>query len=442
MSLAASIARNKRKAAILTLYALATVLLLTWRFQHYAHAPSVLVPIARASAAGIYFNFALVLLPLLRFLFSRRSLSFLRAVFPLHQALEAHAIAGVAVLGFSVVHTLAYIGLTFTHPALVASFGGVALATGVLLVLLLGALAWGAWQRTRGRYDAFYYTHFLTIPIAIAATFHAPWFVQVASVPLLLFLADRFVRLRFMAEPAIVESIHEDGRDIDLVLRRPLNFTYQAGDYAFLCVPSLSRLEWHPFSLINATSDTGSLAFRIRKSGNWTQSLAKLSVGTPVYVDGPLASPCREMHDCKRMVLVAAGIGITPFVSFLEEVRSSGVCPFERMQVYWLERDEASFGRFMPLLEELEGTLGGRLSVELIIRPLAPDGANGEAAPRTAPVGKLVSVRAVDWDQELVRVREQDLEGATLFFCGPPSLSKLLARSTRVAGLHFRTESF
>ena len=142
------------------------MLLLTWRFQHYAHAPSVLVPIARASAAGIYFNFALVLLPLLRFLFSRRSLSFLRAVFPLHQALEAHAIAGVAVLGFSVVHTLAYIGLTFTHPALVASFGGVALATGVLLVLLLGALAWGAWQRTRGRYDAFYYTHFLTIPIA------------------------------------------------------------------------------------------------------------------------------------------------------------------------------------------------------------------------------------------------------------------------------------
>ena len=79
MSLAASIARNKRKTAILTLYALATVLLLAWRFQHYAHAPSVLVPIARASAAGIYFNFALVLLPLLRFLFSRRSLSFLRA---------------------------------------------------------------------------------------------------------------------------------------------------------------------------------------------------------------------------------------------------------------------------------------------------------------------------------------------------------------------------
>ena len=32
MPLAASIARNKRKTAILTLYALATVLLLTWRF--------------------------------------------------------------------------------------------------------------------------------------------------------------------------------------------------------------------------------------------------------------------------------------------------------------------------------------------------------------------------------------------------------------------------
>jgi len=132
---------------------------------------------------------------------------------------------------------------------------------------------------------------------------------------------------------------------------------------------------------------------------------------------------------------VAAGIGITPFVSFLEEVRSSGVCPFERMQLYWVERDEASFQRFMPLLEELEGTLGGKLSVELIIRPSG-------GTEVSSPAGRLVSVRDVDWDTELVRVRDQGLEGGTLFFCGPPSLSKVLQASTRVAGLHFRTESF
>ena len=47
--------------------------------------------------------------------------------------LQALGYALCFVLGFSVVHTLAYIGLTFTHPALVASFGWVALATGVLL---------------------------------------------------------------------------------------------------------------------------------------------------------------------------------------------------------------------------------------------------------------------------------------------------------------------
>ena len=67
-------------------------------------------------------------------------------------------------------------------------------------------------------------------------------------------------------------------------------------------------------------------------------------------------------------------------MSFLEEVRSSGVCPFERMQLYWVERDEASFARFAPLLEELEGTLGGKLRVELVIRPSAD-------APTVPPVG-------------------------------------------------------
>jgi ferredoxin-NADP reductase len=424
MQLVAGLARNKRKAAVLAAWAAGTAAIAVWRASTYADAPTWLVPLARGSAAVVYVNCALVLLPMMRLALSRRAIGgALRVLLPVHKAIEAHAIAGTAIVVASAVHVAAYVGLLATAPDL---FWGVArpapLWTGVALTVLFAILAWGARMRTAGRFETFYATHFLSIPIGVLCLVHAPWFGVIVGLPLAAYLADRLIRLAWMTRPARVVSVTVDGRDLELVLDRPPSFAYHSGDYAFLCVPEISRLQWHPFSLINAPSDTGALAFRIRRAGSWTAALAAIAPGTRVHVDGPFASPCRDLHGCRRAIVVAGGIGITPFVSFLREVLATGRPPFDRLHLYWLERDEDSFRAFRPLLEQVRDRLGGALVVTLV----AGSRAEGPIA----------------WDDELARLRDDGMAGATLFFCGPPGLSTALRTATRRVGLAFRTESF
>ncbi len=53
-------------------------------------------------------------------------------------------------------------------------------------------------------------------------------------------------------------------------------FQYVGGQYVFICVPSLSLWEWHPFSLSShPTADKVTL--HIRVLGDWTKKLYDLA---------------------------------------------------------------------------------------------------------------------------------------------------------------------
>jgi predicted ferric reductase len=434
MSWFASIRRNKRKSFVLSVYTAGTVLLVLVRAWQYRHSPSPFVPLARASAAVIYLNFALLLLPMMRLTLSRSSHRWLNLLLPVHKAIESHQIAGHAMAAASLVHVLAYLGLYATNtrslPQDLASHP--ANWTGLVLGALIGLLWWGAWLRRHGPFELFYYTHFLGIPAILLLFVHAPQFIWVMPIPLGLYLGDRLVRALWSAEVASIEKLTREGRDLALVIDRPDGFSYQAGDYAFLCVPRISRLQWHPFSLTNAASDTGNLSFRIRVAGFWTQQLALLPPGTPVLIDGPFASPCRDMHYCDELVIVAAGIGITPFVSYLAELHERlerGEAACARIALYWLERDEPSFAAFHGLMSTLQEALPGRFQAQLVSR-----------SPVEGSLG-LVTHRELDWDEELSQLGAH-MPGATVFFCGGWELSEQIRASSKRAGMMFRTESF
>jgi respiratory burst oxidase len=48
---------------------------------------------------------------------------------------------------------------------------------------------------------------------------------------------------------------------LNLVLRRPREFEYRAGQYAFIRIPSISNFQYHPFTL---TSSPGTALSRAR----------------------------------------------------------------------------------------------------------------------------------------------------------------------------------
>ncbi|KAF4315807.1 hypothetical protein JM18_009123 [Phytophthora kernoviae] len=103
-------------------------------------------------------------------------------------------------------------------------------------------------------------------------------------------------------------------------------FEFEAGQYVFLCVPLISRLQWHPFTIASAPHEP-MVTFHIKALGDWTR---KLQIATAsgqdtaapfdVLVDGPYGSVSIDVKNpstYSHFVLFSGGIGITPMRSIV-----------------------------------------------------------------------------------------------------------------------------
>jgi len=125
----------------------------------------------------------------------------------------------------------------------------------------------------------------------------------------------------------------------DLVLlpeERRIN--YDPGTFAFISAPEHPTLpaELHPFT-ISSTPVNRELRFSIRSVGDYTQALRKVVPGTAMDIYGPFGgfSPNVFVRH-RRLVLIGAGIGITPFLSMLAYELTNN--DFRRIWLYYVVR--------------------------------------------------------------------------------------------------------
>lgn len=76
----------------------------------------------------------------------------------------------------------------------------------------------------------------------------------------------------------------------------------------------------HPFSL-SASPTSDSLRITIRALGHGSEKIQNIKVGTRVLLEGPYGIFTEESRTSNNIVLVAAGIGITPIRALLEEAQ-------------------------------------------------------------------------------------------------------------------------
>ncbi|GMF12911.1 unnamed protein product [Phytophthora lilii] len=104
-------------------------------------------------------------------------------------------------------------------------------------------------------------------------------------------------------------------------------FDFEAGQYAFLCIPSISTLQWHPFT-ISSSPHEDIVAFYIKAAGDWTTKVleaASANEGSSeasfdILVDGPYGHVAVDIdtpETYSHFVLFAGGIGVTPMRSIL-----------------------------------------------------------------------------------------------------------------------------
>lgn len=233
-------------------------------------------------------------------------------------------------------------------------------------------------------------------------------------------LAGRMGRAR--RAQGVIASVAVQGAStcVEVALNNP-PFSHRAGQFVMLrCAHDA---EHHPFTISGQSEDGRTLQFRIKGLGDYTRRLPdQLRIGDAVEIEGPYG--VFDFRDtAARQVWVAGGVGITPFLRRLEalargEEHSGG--PAISIDLWYCTRTEAE-GLWPDNLEALCRRAGARLH-------------------------RMTETRHGRLSAAQLHAVMQDLDGASIWFCGPEPFGKALRRGLQAlsfnVGQHFHQEAF
>lgn len=285
---------NCRKVAYVLIYWALNIVLFALAMWQYRES-NTWIMIARGGGLCLNFNCMWVLVLMLRNCLTFLRTTFLAHVLPIDQHVCFHKMTAAAIVGFTVIHTLAHIAnaaivananvmeiweVLFTVKAGVGYVAGSAFITGWLLdiVLIIIVICSLPFVRRGGHFQVFYWSHLLYVPFWILVILHGPHFWKWFIGPGAIFIIEKIsrskaFRLARHGETFIKEVNLLPSRVTHLVIDRPANFRYKPGDYLFIQIPEIATHEWHPFTISSAPEMKGHIWLHVRSAGHWTNKL-------------------------------------------------------------------------------------------------------------------------------------------------------------------------
>ena len=205
-------------------------------------------------------------------------------------------------------------------------------------------------------------------------------------------------------------------------------FQFAPGQFQFLRLHGAEvPAEEHPFSIASSPAESRRISLTIKESGDFTAGIGRVRPGDRATVHGPFGRFSHTLHpDERRLVFVAAGVGITPFMSMLRYMRDRR--EWRSVLLVYASRSPADviFGDELRAIEE-----GGVPELEVIhVLSDAPDSWAGET-------GRLDAYRL----ERLCR----GIKGKAFYLCCPPPMTASLVRGLRRMGVsprHIHTDHF
>lgn len=195
--------------------------------------------------------------------------------------------------------------------------------------------------------------------------------------------------------------------------------THHPGQFAFITFDLLEGA--HPFTIASADRGDRTITFFIKALGNFTRQLAqRVQIGQAVKIEGPYGCFLLDRHNPnRRQIWVAGGIGVTPFLAWLESLQS---CPAETRTVdlHYCTRDRET-DRFVGRLQTLCATLPG-ISLHV----------------HSARHGEVLTVHSL-------KLADDQRKKAEVWFCGPHGLAEALKKGVQETwngNLSFHQEVF
>ncbi|KAL4556386.1 hypothetical protein LXL04_039037 [Taraxacum kok-saghyz] len=229
--------------------------------------------------------------------------------------------------------------------------------------------------RRRINFELFFYTHQLYVVFVVFLAMHVGDFIfSITAAGIFLFMLDRF--LRFCQSRKTVDVLSAKclpSGTVELVISKPEGLRYNALSWVFLQVRELSWLQWHPFSVSSSPLDgKHHVAVLIKVLGDWTEKLKGHISSVPeeqhgeldhllqsnftlkASIEGPYGHESPYHLTYENLILVAGGIGISPFVAILSDIlhriRDSKPCLPRNVLIVWAVKKSDE----LPLLHSLD----------------------------------------------------------------------------------------
>lgn len=209
--------------------------------------------------------------------------------------------------------------------------------------------------------------------------------------------------MKVVPENYNTNSLYLEGSDAGFAARK-------AGQYASIRIMRPDGWsEPHPFTISGAPEDPF-LRMTIKKEGSFTSAIPSLEPGSPVKCMGPLGAFCKDVDSRPSLVMIAGGVGITPFMSVLRHFRNTRAR--NSMLLFWANKtidDVFCSDEMMQMTQELDLTL---------IHCLSRDDDVTRYARQSYPKVVYESGRlSVD-----VLKRHGVVSQAAFYLCGPPPM--------------------
>lgn len=175
----------------------------------------------------------------------------------------------------------------------------------------------------RKKFEFFYWSHFFFIGFYALLAFHdtkgkCRRYVIAAAA---FWVFDRLIRFFWGLFPRrVIEVEIKPGGLLRVVFKKLPFRRYQLGQYVFLNFPSVSLLEWHPYTL-SSGPDEDTCEVHIKRLGDHTGKLIDQAKGRMwVRVDGPYGHLSLNLTRFYTCVLVCGGVGVTPMLAILKKL--------------------------------------------------------------------------------------------------------------------------
>ncbi|PRQ60158.1 putative ferric-chelate reductase (NADH) [Rosa chinensis] len=180
----------------------------------------------------------------------------------------------------------------------------------------------------RKMFELFFYTHQLYVLYIVFYVLHAGAFSFCTILPgIFLFIIDRYLRfLQSNQRAELLSARILPCETIELNFSKSQGLDYNPTSILFINVPSVSKMQWHPFTVnSNSNMEADKLSVVIKSLGSWSQKLyQQLSSNSmdhiQVSVEGPYGPTSSHFLRHKALVMISGGSGITPMISIIREI--------------------------------------------------------------------------------------------------------------------------